>query len=224
MPTPTTTDSPSRPRANRATLIVTLSVVALLAFAGFEHGLFEAMQGNQPTDGLGVQAIGEGMRWWEHGSEDAFTLIPNFLVTGIAAMALSIFIFFWAAFFLTMKRSVPVLLLLFILLVLVGGGIGFIPFFLVTCAYATRLTKPLSWWRKKLGPGARRFLAPLWPYALGFAAVCWLIAIEMAVFGYFPGLTNADVILNVCWSFLLATMLFINISYVSAFAADIEAS
>jgi hypothetical protein len=106
----------------------------------------------------------------------------------------------------------------------VGGGIGFIPFFLVTCAYATRLTKPLSWWRKKLGPGAGRFLAPLWPYALGLAALCWLAAIEIAVFGYFPGLTNADVILNVCWSFLLATMLFINISYVSAFAADIEAS
>jgi hypothetical protein len=219
----TIADSPSRPKANRATLIVTLTVVALLAFAGFEHGLFEAMQGNRPTGApAGIRAIGEDMMWWEHGSEDAFTFIPSFLITGVAAMAVSIFIFLWAAFGLTTKRGVLVLLLLFILLVLVGGGIGFIPFFLVTCAYATRLTKPLTWWRKKLGPGARRVLAPLWPWAMGFAVVCWLIALEMAVFGYFPGLKDPDVILYTCWSFLLGTMIFINISYVSAFAVDIQ--
>jgi hypothetical protein len=201
-----------------------LTVVALLAFAGFEHGLFEAMQGNRSTGGPGgIRAIGEDMMWWEHGSEDAFTLIPNFLVTGIAAMAVSFFIFFvWPMFFPVNKYGVLVLLLLFILLVLVGGGIGFIPFFLVTCAYATRLTKPLTWWRKKLSPGARRLLAPLWPWALGFAVVCWLIGLEMAVFGYFPGLKDPDVILYTCWSFLLGTMIFINISYVAAFAADIE--
>lgn len=216
-------NSPSRPKANRATLIVTSTVVALLAFAGFEHGLFEAMQGNRPTGApAGIQAIGEDMMWWEHGSEDAFTLIPNFLATGLAAMAVSVFIFFWAAFFVNRKRGVLVLLLLFILLVLVGGGIGFIPFFLVTCAYATRAKKPLRWWRKALGPGPRKLLSSLWPWALALTAICWLVAIEMAVFGYFPGLTNADVILYVCWSFLLATMFFINISYISAFAADIE--
>jgi len=219
---PDESDSPSRPKANRATLIVTLAVVALLAFAGFEHGLFEAMQGNRPTGGFGVQAIGDDVKFWKYGGEDAVTVIPNFLFTGIAAMAVSVFIFFWAAFFLTARRGVLILLLLFILLVLVGGGIGFIPFFLVTCAYATRLTKPLSWWRRKLGPGARRFLAPLWPWALGFAVVCWLIGIGIAIFGYFPGLTDPDAILYTCWSFLLATMLFINISYVAAFAADIE--
>jgi hypothetical protein len=223
MPDSTIADSPSRPKANRATLIVTLTVVALLAFAGFEHGLFAALQGNRPTGApAGIQAIGDDIKWWKYGGEDAFTLIPTFLLTGVAAMAVSIFIFLWAAFFLTAKRGVLVLLALFILLVLVGGGIGFIPFFLVTCAYATRLTKPLRWWRKKLSPGARRFLAPLWPWALGFAVVCWLIGIAIAVFGYVPGLSDPEAIISFCWSFLLATMVFINVSYVCAFAADIE--
>ncbi len=224
MPVKTNNNSQSALKVNRATSIVTLTVVALLAFAGFEHGLFEALQGNRPTGApAGIQAIGDDIKWWEHGTEDAFTLVPSFLATGLAAMAVSVIIVIWALFFATRKRGVLVLLLLFILLVLVGGGIGFIPFFLVTCAYATRLTKLLSWWRKKLGAGARRFLAPLWPWALGFAAACWLVAIEIAVFGYFPGLTDADVILYVCWSFLLATMFFINISYISAFAADLGA-
>jgi hypothetical protein len=216
-------DSLTRVRTRRAAFTVTLTVVALLAFAGFEHGMFEALQGNRPTGApAGIPAIGDDMMWWEHGTEDAFTLIPNFLATGLAAMAVSVFIFFWAAFFVNRKRGVLVLLLLFILLVLVGGGIGFIPFFLLTCAYATRLNRPLRWWRKTLGPGVRKLLSPLWPWALALTAICWLVAIEIAVFGYFPGLTDADVILYVCWSFLLATMFFINISYISAFAADIE--
>lgn len=225
MPTPSAAESPARPKANRATLIVTLTFVALLAFAGFEHGLFEAMQGNRSTGGPGgIQAIGDDVKWWKYGGEDAITLIPNYLFTGIAAMAVSVFIlFFWPLFFPVKKYGVLVLLLSFVLLTLVGGGIGFIPFYLVTCAYATRLTKPLSWWRKKLKPGARRFLAPLWPWALGFAVVCWLVGIEMAVFGYFPGLSDPEVILHTCWSFLLATMIFINISFISGFAADIEA-
>jgi len=211
-------------KVNRAASIVTLTVVALLAFAGFEHGLFEALQGNRPTGApAGIQAIGDDIKWWEHGTEDAFTVIPSFLFTGLAAMATSVFIFFWAAFFVNRKRGVLVLLLLFILLVLVGGGIGFIPFFLITCAYATRLNKPLRWWRKTLGSGVRKLLSPLWPWAMALTAICWLVAIEIAVFGYFPGLTDADALLLACWSFLLASMAFINISYVSAFAADIGA-
>ncbi len=210
-------------KVNRAVYIVTLTVVILLAFAGFEHGLFEALQGDRPTGApAGIQAIGNDIKMWKYGGEDAVTLIPNFLITGIAAMVISIFIPCWTAFFITRKRGVLVLLLLFILLVLVGGGIGFIPFFLVTCAYATRVKKPLKWWRKKLSPGARRFLAPVWPWAVGLAAVCWLIGIAIAIFGYVPGLSDPEVIINVCWSFLLGTMLFINISYISAFAADIE--
>ncbi len=223
MPVKTNDNSQSALKVNRATSIVTLTVVALLAFAGFEHGLFEALQGNRPTGApAGIQAIGDDIKWWEHGTEDAFTLVPSFLATGLAAMAVSVIIVIWALFFVTRKRGVLVLLLLFILLVLVGGGIGFIPFFLITCAYATRLNKPLRWWRKTLGSGVRKLLSPLWPWALALAAVCWLVAIEIAVFGYFPSLTDADVILYVCWSFLLAAMFFINISYISAFAADIE--
>ena len=46
---------------NRATRVITAVVGIMLAFAGLEHGLFEVFQGNKPTDGLIIQAIGESM-------------------------------------------------------------------------------------------------------------------------------------------------------------------
>ena len=50
------------------------------------HGFFEILQGNVSTPSLFISAIGESQKMWPHGNEPAFTLIPNFLVTGIAEM------------------------------------------------------------------------------------------------------------------------------------------
>jgi hypothetical protein len=56
---------------------------------------------------------------WPHGNEPAFTLIPNFLVTGIAAMIVGLIVIVWSLFFVQKQRGPTVFLLLFILLLLV---------------------------------------------------------------------------------------------------------
>lgn len=207
---------------NKATAIITKTIGILLAFAGFEHGLFEALQGYKSTDSNFIPAIGKEMQWWIHGSEDAFTLIPNYLITGICAMSVSIIIMIWSIFCLHKRNSTTIFLLLFILLVLVGGGIGFIPFFIVTWAYATRINKPLNLWKRWLKPKMRNNIAFLWPYALTATAICWLIAIEIAIFGYVPGVNNPNFKLAICWSFLFIALLLLNVSYISGFAYDID--
>lgn len=211
-------DSPK----NKTTRKITGVIGVLLAFAGFEHGLFAALQGNKPVDGFFIQAIGDSMKWWEYGTEGAFTVVPNYLITGILAMGVVVFIIFWSLFFVHKKHGSSVFLVSFILLTLVGGGIGFIPFFVVTWAYATRLDKPLSWWRRKLNPKVRKNLGKLWPYTLIAVAICWLLAIGIAIFGYFPGQTDPEILLSICWTFLLFAMIFINLSFVSGFANDIK--
>lgn len=194
----------------------------MLAVAGFEHGLFEALQGSTPTNGFFIQAIEKTTQRWAYGGEDALTIIPNFLVTGIASISVSVFIIIWSVLLVHRRHGPAVLLLLFVLLTLVGGGIGFIPFFIVTWAYATRINKPLIWWKKKLPRMAFPSIGSIWPYTLGAAVVCWGIAIEIAIMGYFPGQSDAKILLAIVWAFLLAAMLFINISYVSGFAYDIR--
>jgi hypothetical protein len=78
-------------RATRtATHFNTMVLGIVFAIAGLHHGFFEALQGNVPTGGWGIASIGEAQRAWEGGSDAAVTLIPNFLATGIAAMAVSV--------------------------------------------------------------------------------------------------------------------------------------
>src|SRR5512140_2934526 len=105
----------------------TKTIVAItgisLGIAGLNHGFFETLQGNTPTNGLIIQAIGAANRMWLHGTEEAFTIIPNFLVTGLLAILVSLAIMVWSVGFVHKQHGPTVFILLFILLFLVGGGI-----------------------------------------------------------------------------------------------------
>ena len=83
-------------------------------------------------------------------------------------------------------------LLLFILLFLVGGGIGQVIFFTLTWAVATRINKPLTWWRRVLPEAFRKMIAKLWPTSLVVGSALVLIALEIAISGYVPGMSDQD--------------------------------
>lgn len=207
---------------NLTTHTITKILGIILAISGFEHGLFEALQGYKATEGFIIQAIGEEMQWWQFGGEEAFTLIPNFLLTGIAAMAVSLFIIYWSHQKLKSKYGIPIFLFLFILLTLVGGGIGFTPFYLITWAYGTRMKKTLQWWQEFLPETSWPFLARIWRFCLVVVGISWFLALEIAIFGYFPGQSDPTMLLTICWSFLFIAFVFINLAYISGFARDIE--
>lgn len=209
-------------KTNKTTRTITTVLGILLAFAGFEHGLFASLQGNQPTESLGIQTIGKDMQWWAYGGEDAITLVPNFLLTGILAMLVSIVIVIWSLKFLQRRNTIHIFLLLFILLVLVGGGMGFIPFFLLTWAYGTRINSSLSWWRKRMSEKTIGRLSKHWTWLLTLTALFWLAAIEIAIFGWVPGVSDPDSLLAICWSFLLIALILINFTYICGFANDLN--
>ena len=109
---------------NRATRIIVAVIGVLLGIAGMEHGFFEVLQGNTPTDGLIIQAIGDAHQMWFYGTEEAFTVVPNFLITGILTMGVGLAITIWSVGFIQTEKGPLVLGLLFIALFLVGGGIA----------------------------------------------------------------------------------------------------
>ncbi len=227
-------------RVNRATSIITAVLGITFAVAGMHHGFFEMLQGYTPTGSFGIHSIGPAQQMWEHGSDDAVTLIPNFLITGIASIVVSLCIVLGSVFLVRGWRSGPegrisgsrfgfvlkrwptVFLLLFILLTLVGGGVGHVLFFLITWAYATRMNKPLKWWKKILSGRFGRAISAGWVYSVSFASLCYIIGLEISVFGYVPGISNPVTILAVCWGFLLLGLIFINVSYITGFAYDIR--
>ncbi len=134
---------------NRATRIIVTTIGIILAIAGLDHGIFEILQGNTPTQGLLIQAIGPAQRMWHYGSEEAITILPTFLLTGLASVGISLALIVWSLWFVHKKHGSTVLGLLLIGLLLFGGGIAaqvmFAPF---VWAAATRIHSPLAWWRK----------------------------------------------------------------------------
>lgn len=111
---------------NHATRTNVATIGVIFGLGGMTHGLAEALQGNTPTGGLFINAIAAGSEWtrWNAGGEAAFTLIPNFLLTGILAMLVGLAIIVWSLGFVHRRYGPPVYLLLFVPLFLVGGGIA----------------------------------------------------------------------------------------------------
>ena len=146
---------------NRATRINVATIGVIFGIGGMTHGFAEVLQGNTPTDGFFINAIAAGSSWtrWAEGGEGAFTIVPNILVTGILAMLVGLTVVIWALGYVHKPRGPLVYLLLFVLLFLVGGGIGQVIFFIPACLVATRIRRPLDWWRRVLPAGVRTGLA-----------------------------------------------------------------
>ncbi len=209
---------------NRATRTIISVLGICFALAGLDHGFFETLQGNALTPGLFIQAIGPVNRMWVHGTEDALTIVPNFLATGLLAMAVSLAIAAWAIGFVQRRHGPTVFLVLFVLLFLVGGGVAQVVFFVPAWLVATRINQPLTWWRRTLPEKVRLALGRLWAGSLLLGVLAFLVALEIAVFGYVPGLSaaDADVALYVCWSFLLAALVLFLFTFVAGFAHDLD--
>ena len=191
-------------------------------FSGVNHGFFEILQGNKSTNGLLISAIGEGQRFWLEGHEPAFTIVPNFMITGILSVIVGGAIVIWSVRFLPTRHGRTVFLGLFILSFLVGGGIGQVFFFLPAWAFATRMNKPLTWWRKILLRRSWPFLSKLWPGTLVLATVVMLVGVEIAIFGYFPGLAEPEAIQNTAMLFVFSSAALYVISFIAGLGHDLR--
>ncbi|MBN2003670.1 MAG: hypothetical protein JXA21_09970 [Anaerolineae bacterium] len=208
---------------NRATKTIVSTIGVILAIAGLDHGIFEILQGNTPTLGLLIQAIGPEHKMWHYGTEEAFTLLPTFLLTGLTVVALSLALIVWSVCFVHKKHGATVLGLLFIGLFLFGGGIAaqvlFAPF---VWAAATCIHKPLAWWRKVLPAGIQPALAKLWLFTLALGSLSFLIGLFIAITGYVPGQNDPEVIINLCWAFIFVGGLGLYLlTFVAGFSCDI---
>jgi hypothetical protein len=201
-------------------IVSTLGV--LFAISGITHGFFEVLQGNKPINGLFIEAIGESHRMWIHGGEGAITVIPNFMVTGIVAIIISLMIIVWSVKYVHLRHGPTVFLILYILLFLTGGGVGQILFFMLTWAAATRINKSLNWWQNILKKDTIHKFALLWPWTLAIGSLLLLTALWIATTGYVPGMSNADSILAFMLTCVGIGFILFIVTFISGFAQDIE--
>jgi hypothetical protein len=201
-------------------VVTTFCIV--FAVSGLSHGVFEILQGAAPTGGPFIAAIGPEHQMWLHGQEGAFTVLPTFLATGIAAVTLSATVVAWALWGLGRRYGGQVLMALLVLLVLFGGGVAQLAFFLVLWPFATRIRGSLGWWRRRLPGGGPRWLAPLWkPLTVAFV-VLMLLALQAAITGFVPGVSDPDLVLAITLTCVVVSLVISPVAYVAAIAHDIE--
>ena len=157
--------------AGNRSLQITATFLGIYAgLLAIQHSIFEIMQGSRAPGCLMFNAIGppcQAETVW-HACFPAMTLIPNLLITGIAAVLVGLGMVVWSAAFIGRRRGGLILGVLSMLALLVGGG--FVPVFIGMAAAVTgsRLRSPV-----RAGGMVWRILAALWPWPLLMMAF-WL--------------------------------------------------
>ena len=195
----------------KATKTVTTWLGVVAGIAGLEHGYFEFLQGNTRPETLAFPSWGppcDPEKIW-HACEPAMSILPNFLITGILAMLLSVAIIIWSGWFVQRKHGGLVLTLLSIALLLFGGGF-FPPIIALIGGLAgTKINKPLS----RQSGSVTRFAAKLWPWPLVIFLV-WVLG--QFPFGYFFN----DILTSIMYFGMLLILTSLPLSVYTAYAHD----
>jgi hypothetical protein len=170
-----TGDGSSRTLKNRSTAFFVAILGTLIGVSGAIHGVHSMLKGNTPTGGMLLTSIG------------AFTIVQNYLITGILADAFGIAVVAWSIAFIDRKYGPAVFVALSLGLFLVGGGIAELAFILLTALLSTRIHHPLQGWHRAAWSSLGLALSRLWPYAITLAFSVFLIGYSIWLFVLPPG-------------------------------------
>ena len=84
------------------------------------------------------------------------------------------------------------------------------------------MNKPLTWWRRVMPRSVRGVLTVIWPYTLILGTLPILLALEIAIFGYLPGITDDDQLLMIVFGLLGSSLAIYVLTYIAGFAYDIQ--
>jgi len=201
----------SRKDISRTRLFVTVQGV-LCGIAAMVHGIYEILKGNAPIETSLSATTG------------AFSIIHNYLFTGLAAVCVALALIVWTIGSIHKKNGATIFLLLSILLFLVGGGIAQVVFLLITWGVATRINRPPVRWKSVLSESTRKRLAASW---LAFITTDYLflgIGIAIWLFVTPPGTPFQEHVTAylICWSALIIGLIFQPLTIVAGFSQDIE--
>ena len=203
-----------------ATSLEVSSLGTLGGLISIEHGIFETIQGNIPTNGIIINAIGPGHWYWKEGGERAMTLIQNFLITGIVAIIIGIAIIIWSIKFIQGKYGALGLLTLTVLTLLFGGGIAFFIIGIIISIIATQINKSQIWWDNHLSNKIKKYFTKLWLPFFSISIIVLILLVLGGIFGiWFLDPDNATIILTYVG---LISIGLITFTIIFGFVHDIE--
>lgn len=189
---------------NHAAFAIGSGFGILSGLGGMTHGIGEVLQGNVSPDGLFIASWAEGPIAEHLGGDPGMTIIPNFLITGIVCLIISLMMIVWSARFIRKRKGGVVLIMLSILLLLFGGGGGPPALGLLAGLGALGIHSKYPWLRQKLPNTFIITCSRIWPWLFGLTllnAIFLVVGHVVAVL--WLGVTNAEIFV---FSFFLAVL------------------
>jgi len=162
--------------------VVVAAFGILCGVTGIIAGCFEIRQGNIAPSGFVISTIGSNYSMADDFTYRAVTIVPNLLITGILAIIVSCLVIIWSVRFVHKKKGVLILLGLFIMQTLFGGG-WIIDLAIITCILAIVIDRPLNWWRLHLPAQLHLWLSRLLPVALVFYTIISISMLILTIIG-----------------------------------------
>lgn len=178
--------------ATSATRIVVSTFGAVVAFAGFEHGVGEILQGPVAPGGLAIESWPDVKAFAILGGEPALTVVPNLLVTGVLAVIVALAFGIWSVMFVERRHGGLVLIGLSVLLLLVGGGFAPPLMGIILGVAATRIGAAS---RRPSGSIATA-VGRAWPWVLGVGVIGYLALVPgLVVLSWMFGVSDPNLVL-----------------------------
>ena len=180
------------------------------ALTAFGHGTFEIAQGNSSTSDI-LDKIG------------AYTLLPNYLITGICTIIISLGIIGWLLLYAHKPYGSIIFFVLTVILFFVGGGVAPIFGLMITCIVSTQICNNLAWWQALNSPNSLKLLAKIYHVLLTTGTIFLLLGICAWLLLTPPGhLYKIDIIDYICWTLLGLGTVLILLSIFAGFSHDVE--
>ena len=188
--------------------IVIICISCLCALSGIEHGFFEVLQGSIRTEIHNIEgrqfiyAIGESLRFWKYGYEYAYTIIPNYLITGIITICISIFLIYWSIMHIEKKLGWIIFIVLSILQYLTGGGAAQLGLAILIGIIASLVNRKFSILRKISPKNITSLLTNTWIYLLVLFIYSFLQTMITAIFGILYWIKDEEIIIKAQFSMI----------------------
>ena len=196
--------------------LVVASFGILCGLTGIIAGIFEVLQGNNPTGGFVISTIGPEYTMYNDFTYYAVTIVPNFILSGVLAITISSLVMFWSIRYIHRRHGALILLMLSVAQMLVGGGwvidLGFMASIL-----ATMIGKPLDWWSRNLPDRIITMLVRLFPLSI---IVYGLISLGMLVISIIG--VNSEALLNLLEPLAAAVFFPMIIMILGGIAIDVK--
>jgi len=166
----------------RAIRWVTIAFGLMASITGIMSGIFKILQRNYPTYAFKISSIDPVYSMWKESTYAAYTIIPNYLITGIVTLVISILVTIWVLFFIHKKYGSIVMVLLSLLQFFSGGGVA-IDVAILSAIMSTQINRSHLWWSKFLSEKIHRFFAKLWPWAFAVFILLALANFILAITG-----------------------------------------